>query len=57
VKGGGPTHRRNAASIKKDGSMIDYPDKNSAIRPILEMELRKNSVEMRMPSKGRGGPE
>jgi len=57
VKGGGPTHRRNAASIKKDGSMIDYPDKNSAIRPILEMELRKNSVEMRMPLKGRGGPE
>jgi len=37
--------------------MIDYPDKNSAIRPILEMELRKNSVEMRMPLKGRGGPE
>jgi mannose-6-phosphate isomerase-like protein (cupin superfamily) len=49
--GGGRTHRLNTVSFHHGGNMIDYGDEDPAIRSMFEEELRKNGVEVRMPSK------
>lgn len=53
VGGGSRTHRLGKTSIRKGGNLIEYEDEDPAIREVYQAELRKNGVEMRMPS-GKG---
>jgi len=49
--GGGRTHRLGKTSTRKGGNLIEYEDEDPAIKEIFRTELRKNGVEMRMPSR------
>ena len=49
--GGGRTHRLGKTSTRKGGNLIEYVDEDPAIREIYAAELKKNGIEMRMPSK------
>jgi mannose-6-phosphate isomerase-like protein (cupin superfamily) len=51
VGGGSRTHRLGKTSIRKGGNLIEYEDEDPAIREIFEAELRKNGVDIRMPSR------
>ena len=53
--GGGRTHRLGKTSTRKGGNLIEYEDEDPAIREIYVAELKKNGVELRMPSKGEKG--
>jgi quercetin dioxygenase-like cupin family protein len=53
VGGGSRTHRLGKTSIRKGGNLIEYEDEDPEIREIYQAELRKNGVEMHMPS-GKG---